>query len=117
MIYNTFSRCDVEIKFLVSRSIRFKNDLIRETRVFHHAMKKEIEIFSIGESAFFDRFFIRGRPSKNTTHTRRRRPRERNHYDATTKRRARGRFNAKANDGRCEYHPVGRGRFGTTGDE
>ena len=34
-----------------------------------------------------------------------------NHDDATTTR------NAKTNDGRGEYHPVGRGRFGTTGDE
>ena len=60
--------------------------------------------------------------SKNT-HTNERERRERtttrtteneeddNHDDATTT------GNAKTNDGRGEYHPVGRGRFGTTGDE
>ena len=35
-----------------------------------------------------------------------------NRDDATTTRN-----DAKTNDGRGEYHPVGRGRFGTTGDE
>ena len=35
-----------------------------------------------------------------------------NHDDATTTRN-----DAKTNDGRGEYHPLGRGRFGTTGDE
>jgi len=73
----------------------------------------------------FWRFFSLSR-IKKYTRTRERTTRERttntrtteneedddNRDDATTTRN-----DAKTNDGRGEYHPVGRGRFGTTGDE
>lgn len=80
--------------------------------------------FSTKRSRFFRknwRFFAFS-TSKNTPQNERER-RERtttrttengeddNHDDATTTR------NAKPNDHGSEYHPVGRGRFGTTGDE
>ena len=74
---------------------------------------------------FFGAFF-RFSGSKNThTNERENDTRENNHPrtteneedddnpdDATTTRN-----DAKTNDGRGEYHPLGRGRFGTTGDE
>ena len=53
----------------------------------------------------------RERRERTTTRTTENEEDDDNHDDATTTR------NAKTNDGRGGYHPVGRGRFGTTGDE
>jgi len=89
---------------------------MQRRRVFH---KRE-------RSRFFGRFFSLFRCQKILTQTLRENDtRENNHPrtteneedddnpdDATTTRN-----DAKTNDGRGEYHPLGRGRFGTTGDE
>lgn len=109
---------DVEIKFpfffLVSRSnFGSKNDLIRD----------EFEFFNEGEIEIFCAFFFRFLTSKKILTCilqlkKNERPRERtttsttanedDNHDGTSRDR-------KTNDGGKD--PVGRGRFGTTGDE
>jgi len=116
MMIITFSRAmTLKLNFVV---VQFGSKTIsrRDERVFH---KRE-------RSRFFGRFFSLFRCQKILTQTLRENDtRENNHPrtteneedddnrdDATTTRN-----DAKTNDGRGEYHPVGRGRFGTTGDE
>lgn len=111
----TFSRAmTLKLNFVV---VQFGSKTIsrRDERVFHKRRSMR----------FFGAFF-RFSDQKILTRTRERTTRERttntrtteneedddNRDDATTTRN-----DAKTNDGRGEYHPVGRGRFGTTGDE
>ena len=88
----------------------------RDERVFHKRERSRFfgRFFSFSDVKKYSHKLLRENDTRENNHPRTTENEEDddNRDDATTTRN-----DAKTNDGRGEYHPLGRGRFGTTGDE